>query len=49
LIKSLFWDEEDCVMQLHPPKARYVNDNKYVLHLWRPTGLEIPEPPLILV
>lgn len=48
-IKSLFWDEEDCVMQLHPPKENYVNDNPFVLHLWRPIDVEIPQPPLILV
>ncbi len=48
-IKNLFWDEEDCVMQLHPPKANYVNNNPFVLHLWRPIGLEIPQPPVILV
>lgn len=28
-VKSLFWDDEDCVMQLHPPKSTYVNDHQF--------------------
>ena len=44
-IKKLFWDDEDCVIQYHPPKSEYVNINPYVLHLWRPVGIEIPRPP----
>jgi hypothetical protein len=47
--KSLFWDEDDCVMQLHPPRSSYVNDHPYCLHLWRPVALPIPQPPTILV
>lgn len=48
-IKSLFWDEEDCVIQYHPSKSEYVNMHPYVLHLWRPTGQEIPIPDKIMV
>jgi len=48
-VKSLFWDDEDCVIQYHPPKSTYVNDHKFVLHMWRPTREQIPMPPLILV
>jgi hypothetical protein len=43
-IKSLFWDEEDCVLQYHPAKSEYVNRHPYVLHLWRPIGQVIPIP-----
>jgi len=25
-LKDLFWDKTDCVMQLHPPEAEYVNN-----------------------
>ena len=49
LIASLFWDEEDCVIQYHPPKSEYVNNNPYVLHLWRPIGIEMPIPPKELI
>jgi len=43
-VKDLFWDEEECVMQLHPPHSRYVNNSRYCLHLWRPTYRDIPMP-----
>lgn len=48
-VKDLFWDEEDCVMQLHPIKSGYVNNMPYCLHLWRPINDIIPVPPKILV
>lgn len=48
-IKDLFWSEEDCVVQYHPPKSDYVNNHKHTLHLWQPTNLELPRPDAILV
>lgn len=48
-IKILFWDEEDCVLQYHPPGAVYVNTHEFVLHLWRPINKEIPMPPMSMV
>lgn len=48
-IKQLFWEEEDCVLQYHPPKSKYVNNHPFVLHLWRPINQEIPQPPTWLV
>jgi hypothetical protein len=49
-VKGLFWDSEDCVMQLHPPQSDYVNCHPYCLHLWRPVGgAAIPVPPSFLV
>lgn len=47
--KSLFWDDEDVVMQLHPKKSEYINNHEFVLHLWRPKGIEIPTPPTVLI
>lgn len=44
-LKNLFWEPEDCVMQLHPAESNYVNMHPNVLHLWRPTEQEIPMPP----
>lgn len=44
-VKNMFWDFEDCVVQYHPPQSQYVNDSIYVLHLWRPVGVELPMPP----
>lgn len=43
--KSLFWDKEDCVVQYHPPESDYVNNDNNCMHLWRPTGIEMPRPP----
>ena len=48
-IKAMFWDEEDCVVQYHPPKSDYVNIHKNCLHLWRPTDGELPRPPKIMI
>jgi hypothetical protein len=48
-IKDLFWGPEDVVMQLHPAKENYVNVHSHTLHLWRPAGIKIPLPPLLLV
>lgn len=48
-VKDLFWDEEDCVIQYHPPKSDYINNHPNCLHLWRPIGKDIPRPPSILV
>ena len=48
-IKDLFWGDDEAVMQLHPPKAIYVNNHPYCLHLWRPIEEVIPFPPSGLV
>ncbi len=48
-IKRLFWDDDECVMQLHPPRSDHVNCHPHCLHLWRPVNAEIPRPPSILV
>lgn len=43
--KTLFFDDEETVVQFHPPKSKYVNDNPMVLHLWRFGGGETLLPP----
>ena len=47
--KGLFWEDEEAVMQLHPPKSDYVNCHPYCLHLWKPLETAIPLPPSIMV
>lgn len=47
-VKSLFWDEEEAVIQYHPAKSEYVNIAE-VLHLWKPVSAEIPTPPTWMV
>lgn len=49
LVKSWFWEPEELVIQLHPRESQYVNQHPYCLHLWRPVGVELPEPPPITV
>lgn len=49
LIKDMFWEDDKCVVQYHPPKSEYVNNMSNCLHLWRPIALEIPIPPSLLV
>lgn len=49
LIKNLFWEEEECVIQYHPAKSQYVNYHPHCLHLWKPIGAIIPTPPSDLV
>ena len=48
-IKSLFWEDEEVVVQFHPAKSEYVNYHPFCLHLWKPIGFELPTPPAIAV
>lgn len=48
-VKRLFWQEEDCVVQYHPPKSDYVNCHPFCLHLWRPLDQQMPRPPSWMV
>lgn len=48
-IKDLFWDDEETVIQFHPPKSEYVNQHPNCLHLWRKTGQNLETPPRIFV
>lgn len=49
MVKDLFWGDEECVVQFHPPKSVYVNHNPSVLHLWKKLGEHYETPPIILV
>ena len=44
-VKDMFWNEEECVVQYHPPKSEYVNLHPYCLHLWKPVNTELQRPP----
>lgn len=48
-VKDLFWEEEQAVVQFHPPKSEWINNHPYCLHLWRPTHVDIPRPPSVTV
>lgn len=49
VVKAIFWDPEDAVVQFHPPESDYVNWHPFCLHLWRPTAYELQLPPNIAV
>lgn len=48
-VKQLFWSDDDCVIQYHPPKSEYINQHPFCLHLWRKAGSEFETPPSYLV
>jgi hypothetical protein len=48
-VKDLFWEEEDCVVQFHPPKSEYVNLHSGCLHLWQSLTEKQPTPPSVFV
>lgn len=51
MLKNLFWDEEDFVIQMHVPIQDYVSHHPYCLHLWRKFGTNdyCDRPPSIFV
>jgi hypothetical protein len=44
-IRTLFFRDEECVMQLHVPKSEHINAHPFCLHLWRSQTEKIPLPP----
>lgn len=48
-IKKLFFEDDECVFQLHHPSDDHINDHNHVLHLWRNQTKEMPMPPKIMV
>lgn len=48
-VKELFFEPEETVIQLHPPKSRWINNHPGCLHLWRYLEGEFPLPPSFYV
>src|ERR1700748_2266234 len=48
-VKNQFWNEEECVVQYHPPKSEYVSCHPFCLHLWKPLGIDLPLPDSLMV
>lgn len=48
-VKSLFWEDEETVMQLHVPKSKHINIFEHCLHMWKPHSSEIPMPPEFMI
>lgn len=49
LVKRLFWDDEETVIQFHPPASQYVNRHEFCLHLWKQIGVTVATPPTNLI
>lgn len=48
-VKSLFWNDDETVVEFHVPSSDHVNFHRGCLHLWRKPSVEFPRPPSILV
>ena len=49
MVKDIFWNKDEVVIQIHPAEADYVNNVPNCLHLWRCTYREMVLPPSVLV
>lgn len=49
VVKRIFFNPEETVIEYHPAESEYVNDFPYCLHLWRPQEQAIPTPPYWMV
>lgn len=43
VLKDIFFNDEEEVYQIHPPKSQYVNLKDNCLHLWKPKGIVLNE------
>lgn len=48
-IKEMCWEDDESVIQIHPPKEMYVNNMPNCLHLWRCYYKEMVTPPSCFV
>lgn len=48
-VKGLFWDDDETVVQFHPPRKDHVNHHPHTLHMWRHISIAIPVPPSWMV
>ena len=51
-IKDMFFSDDECCVQYHPPKSEYVNNIPHCLHIWKPIEQysgTLPIPPSLLV
>lgn len=49
IIKDIFFNPDEVVIQYHPAKAEYINCHPHCLHMWKPQGVDLLVPPGILV
>ena len=44
-VKDVFFRDDECCVEYHPPKSEYVNIHPFCLHIWKPQNGEIVMPP----
>jgi len=44
-VREQVFDDSELVIQLSVPRVDHINFHDYVLHMWRPVGVELPVPP----
>lgn len=49
VVKDMFFDAEETVVQYHPANSDYINMHPNCLHLWKPQKVEIPKPPTWMI
>ena len=51
VVKKIFFEDHEIVMQLHVSEENHINDHPFCLHLWKPVSKmkAIPLPPKDLV
>jgi len=47
IVKGLFWDASECVVQFHPPESEHVNNHAGCLHLWRHIDGHVTPPSIL--
>lgn len=45
MVKDIFFREDECVVEFHPPKKDYVDLMPTCLHMWKKVGQEYELPP----
>lgn len=45
MVKDIFFREDECVVEFHPPKKEYIDLMPYCLHMWKKVGEKYELPP----
>jgi hypothetical protein len=48
MVKDIFFDDVETVIQFHPKKSEYINNHPYCLHLWKKQGENYELPSSIM-
>lgn len=48
-VRSLFFDDDETVVQFSVPRSEHLNHHEFCLHMWRMVAGTFPKPPAITV